>query len=333
MHTRCRKQFSMSTFLQLLDGCVLRVCVYACCTARSCVYAAKSCMWYYCMYIWLGDHVFMYLCTDACMYACVYVCIVRCKIMYVRACVRVCVCVCVYHVHVYMRDLHVLQQRLIFKFNIGCWFAKKDDACFLPETILHEYLSPAAGWLCFSLKFSASAGQLSRCLHWLHLNFSRTLAYDLWEPVFFIFPCFRPLSSWFHRELQVPDPPWWSKHLDAQNFVHAELRPTMCENQFFLRYPMILSIFKLISSRASGSRPSLMIKIFLDAQNFVHAELRPMMCENQFFLGYSHDFVHFQANFIESFRFQTLLDDQNIVFPWCTKLKAAFEAVWPLFVR
>ncbi len=101
-------------------GCkIMCVCVYACCAARWCVYAAKSRMWYYCMYIWLGVHVFMY----GSVHVCVCVCM-PCKIMYVR----VCVCVCVYHVHVYMRDLHVLQRRLIFKFNIGCWFAKKDHA-------------------------------------------------------------------------------------------------------------------------------------------------------------------------------------------------------------
>jgi hypothetical protein len=84
-----------------------------------------------------------------------------------------------------------------------------------------------------------------------------------------------------------------------------------CENQFF-HISMLSPTFKLISSRASGSRPQNTLQ---DAQNFVHAELRPTMCENQFFSGHSHDFAHFQVDFIESFRFQTLLDDQNIVFP------------------
>ncbi len=49
-----------------------------------------------------------------------------------------------------------------------------------------------------------------------------------------------------------------------------ELWPMTCENQFF-SISMLSPTFKLISSRASGSRPSLMIKrlFFLDAQNFV----------------------------------------------------------------
>ncbi len=64
---------------------------------------------------------------------------------------------------------------------------------FSMSTCLHW----AAGWFCFSLKFSASAGQLSRRLHQLHLNFSRTLAYDLWESIFLYFHAFAHFQADF----------------------------------------------------------------------------------------------------------------------------------------
>jgi hypothetical protein len=122
-----------------------RLCVYACCAAaRSCVYGCCKIMYVVC--IWLGVsgrscmYVFMYGCMHVCV--CVYVCCAARSCMYVRVCVCLYVCVpCTC-----MRDLHVLQKKAI---QVPI---RKKRSCILDlgKNSHHEYLSPAAGWLCFS---------------------------------------------------------------------------------------------------------------------------------------------------------------------------------------
>ncbi len=95
--------------------------------------------------------------------------------------------------------------------------------CFgLLSSWFHQELQvPGSRWKETPSKTTQYGTLLSSC---------RNLAYNWWESILFeILPWFGPFSSWFHPELQAPDPPddqniafpW------CTNFIHAEIWPTI----------------------------------------------------------------------------------------------------------